>query len=66
MSDGARCAVGIHLEVIIRDMDGDERPRLDYGRRANDRFERNGWIGLGVTIAVCIVAYYVLAVLLRW
>lgn len=26
---------------------------------ANDRYERNGWIGLGITLAVCIILYLV-------
>ena len=34
-----------------------DRPPLDYRRppRTDDRFERNGWIGLAVTLAVCTV-----------
>jgi hypothetical protein len=47
------------LDTIMSEQD--DKPPLDYRRpsptdtRSAARFERNGWIGLAITLAVCTV-----------
>ena len=40
-------------------MTEEESRRIEYARarRGIDRYERNGWVGLAITLALCVIAY---------
>ena len=48
-------------------MTDEEARRIEYARtrRGIDRYERNGWIGLAVTLALCVIAYVLVYVMRR-
>jgi len=45
--------------------DDEHKPNIEYGRerRGMSPYERNGWIGLGITLAACLILYLIYAVL---